>query len=132
MKNLFKGTWTYRSFLRDSDINTEFNDLKFGVGIIKIDDSDSGTISGTLGGSGWSLVLNGRYSLGNLAEIRFQGKGEINGEIWTYDYLGHLSPSWPNGIDETPAITGTIVRTTDHSAGKSPAGFVAAWIAIKQ
>jgi len=42
---------------------------------------------------------------------------------------------WPNGIDQVPAIVGTIVRTIPHSSGSggvAPAGVVAQWIAVKQ
>ena len=31
------GTWTYRSFLNDPDLSTQFNNLEFGRGKIRID-----------------------------------------------------------------------------------------------
>ena len=69
---------------------------------------------------------------GDLMAAWFQGSGEIGGELWIYDYHGFLAPSWPNGIDERPAIIGTIVRTIPHSNGQAKAGYVASWIAVKQ
>lgn len=131
MDNPFIGTWTYRSFLRDPDIETEFNDLRFGAGTLNLSDSGINLIQGSLGGPGWSLALRGRFSLGDPAKVRFQGSGEISGDAWTYDYLGYLAPNWPNGVDERPSILGTIVRTIPHSGGKAPAGFVASWIAVR-
>jgi hypothetical protein len=44
-------------------------------------------------------------------------------------------PAWPNGIDQRPAMVGSIVRTVPHpggSGGVNPAGVVASWIAVYQ
>lgn len=131
MTDAFIGTWTYRSFRRDPNIDTEFNDLRFGAGTMVLEETGAGRIGGTLGGPGWSLGLTGWCSFGNPNTLRLQGHGEIGGEPWTYDYLGYLAPPWPNGVDERPSILGTIVRTIDHSGGAAPAGFVASWIAVK-
>jgi len=130
--NPFVGDWTYRSFLRNPDLSVEFNALRFGAGNLKIIASPFGTVQGTLGDTGWSLDLTGHCSFGNPNQIRFQGKGVISGEEWIYDYLGYLTPSWPNGIEEVPSIAGTIVRTISHSNGQAKAGFVASWIAVRQ
>ncbi|PTQ84867.1 hypothetical protein [Nitrosomonas ureae] len=124
----FVGTWSYRSLLRDPDLTKEFNDLRFGAGTLIISVSGSGEVSGSLGGEGWSLGLSGSC---RENEIKFQGRGVIGGDEWVYDYLGYMSPQWPNGIDETPAIVGTIVRSVDHSNGQSKAGLVASWYAVQ-
>ena len=34
--NPFVGSWTYRSLLNETDVNTDFNDLEFGRGTIVI------------------------------------------------------------------------------------------------
>jgi hypothetical protein len=34
--------------------------------------------------------------------VRFQGKGKIGDEIWTYDYIGYLVPAWSNGDGQRP------------------------------
>jgi hypothetical protein len=42
---------------------------------------------------------------------------------------------WQNGINQRPAIVGTIVRAIPHSSGTggvAPAGVVCSWIAVKQ
>ena len=64
--------------------------------------------------------------------MRFQGRGATPGvEDLVYDYVGYLAPVWPNGVDQRPAIVGSIVRTEPHSGGAEP-GFVASWIAVKR
>jgi len=128
----FSGSWTYRSFHNNPDLSSDFNNLRFGAGNLVITETTPGIISGSLGGTGWSLSLKGYATYGNPFSIRFQGQGDIGGETWVYDYHGFLSPHWPNGIDQRPAIVGTIVRTVPHSEGRSPAGYVASWIAVRQ
>lgn len=131
MTSAFVGTWSYRSFLNNPDLNTEFGDLEFGRAELVITEPETGIVGGTLGGPGWSLALKGWLSSGNPNTIRFQGSGPVGGETWVYDYLGYLTPHWPNGVDQRPAITGSIVRTVPHSGGQAPAGVVASWIAVK-
>lgn len=129
------GTWTYRSFLSITDVNADFNSLEFGRGNIRIDDAPMNVFSGLIYGDGWQLALNGSITYGNPAALRFQGKGVVGGEEWIYDYEGYVVKPWPNGIDQVPAIVGTIVRTIPHSSGSggvAPAGVVAQWIAVKQ
>lgn len=133
--NPLSGKWTYRSFLNDPNLQTSFNDLQFGLGTIVLKDAAPNILKGTIGGDGWSLELTGSRSYGNPMQIRFQGKGFVGGEEWIYDYEGYLSPMWPNGVQQRPALVGTIVRTVPHknsSGGVSPAGVVASWIAVKQ
>src|SRR4051812_21217670 len=129
------GKWTYRSFLNDSDLSTQFNDLEFGRGTITIHEAPMGVFQGTIGGPGWSLDLTGSINYGDPFSLRFQGKGVVGGEEWIYDYIGYVIKPWPNGVNQVPAITGSVVRTIPHSSGSSgtaPAGVVCSWIAIWQ
>jgi len=128
----FVGIWSYRSFLNDPDLAAKFNELRFGAGRLTIEERSFGHMKGTLGGSGWSLGLRGWITYGDPSTIRFQGKGDIAGETWIYDYKGYLAPIWPNGVDQRPAILGGIVRTAPHSAGQATAGDVASWVAVRQ
>ncbi len=128
----FTGSWTYRSFLSDPNLQTPVEDLLFGAGNLELLQPSLEKLSGSLGGDGWSLDLKGNASFGNPATIRFQGKGTIGGEEWIYDYTGYLVPLWPNGELQRPAIVGTIVRTKEHSNGRAKAGVVAQWIAVRK
>ena len=130
------GLWTYRSLLNDPKIDTAFDNLEFGRGTIRIDSAPDGVLSGLIFGPGWSLKLNGSINGGYPGVVRFQGKGIVGGEEWIYDYLGFVVPPWPNGVDQRPAMTGSIVRTIPHSGGGpgtvSPAGVVCSWYAVRQ
>ena len=119
--NPFVGSWTYRSLLNDPDVSTAFNSLEFG--------------RGTIGGPGWSLALKGSRAYGSPMQVRFQGTGVVSGEEWIYDYWGSLVPAWPNGVDQRPAIVGSVIRTIPHSGGSpgtvAPAGVVASFYAVR-
>lgn len=138
--NPFVGSWTYRSLRNDPDLSIAFNDLRFGAGTIVIQQAPMQLLTGTIGGTGWSLALTGARAYGNPMSVRFQGKGIINGAEWIYDYIGWLVPTWPNGVQQVPAMVGSIVRTIPHPGSPppgggpppiNPAGVVASWYAVK-
>lgn len=135
-ENPFVGTWTYRSLINDKDVNTDFDKLEFGRGTIVITAESSTTLGGTIGGPGWSLDLHGSFGYGSPAQVRFQGRGLVNGEEWIYDYIGWLVPVWPNSTDnlQRAAIVGSVVRTIPHSGSEpgtvNPAGVVASFYAV--
>lgn len=129
------GTWTYRSFLNDPDLSASFNSLEFGRANIAIVDAPMGIFKGRIFDTGWRLDLDGAIGYGNPWSVRFQGVGVVGGETWSYDYTGIVVPAWPNGIDQRPAMVGSIVRTVPHASGGggvAPAGVVCSWIAIWQ
>ena len=135
--NPFVGSWTYRSLLNNPDIKTGFDKLEFGRATLVIQEASSTTLSGTIGGQGWSLELHGAFGYGSPMQVRFQGRGLVNGQEWVYDYLGWLVPVWPNSNDQLQraAIVGSVVRTVPHSAGNggvAPAGVVASFYAVRQ
>ena len=133
--NPFVGTWAYRSFLNDADVNKAFNDLEFGRGTIVIEEAPMQSLKGTIGGPTWSLTLKGARAYGNPMHARFQGVGQVKGEQWIYDYEGYLVPDWPNGVDQIAAIVGSVIRTIPHSGDQpgtvNPAGVVASFYAVK-
>src|SRR5262249_25049565 len=49
---------------------------------------------------------------------------------WEYRYYGHLMRDWPNGIDQRPALVGSVIRVKPHD--DAPAGYVAPFIAVKR
>ncbi len=133
--NVFVGSWSYRSWLNEVNLEVEPNKLLFGSGTIRIEEAPSTILKGTIGGSGWQLDLYGSRSYGNPATVRFQGKGIVGGAEWIYDYVGYLVPQWPNGVDQRTAMVGSIVRAIPHpsgGSGVSPAGVVASWYAVKR
>jgi hypothetical protein len=127
------GSWTYRSFVNNPTAGVAFNSLRFGEAELVIDAFEPGDFTGRLIlGPGAEMALVGASSLGNPFTVRFQGRGATPGvEDLVYDYVGYLAPVWPNGVDQRPAIVGSIVRTEPHSGGAEP-GFVASWIAVKR
>jgi hypothetical protein len=133
--NPFAGKWTYRSLLNDPDINQDFDKLEFGRGTLDIEETAPTIVKGTIGGPGWSLLLHGSVGFGSPMQVRFQGKGLVNGEQWVYDYLGWLVPAWPNSDStlQRAAIVGSVVRTVPHSSGGgvAPAGVVASFYAVR-
>lgn len=130
------GIWTYRSLLNDPDLATAFDQLEFGRGNISIEDAPMGVFKGRIYGTGWALDLNGAIGHGTPWTVRFQGTGVVGGEQWIYDYTGFVVPPWPNGVDQRPAIVGSVIRTIPHSGGGAgtvaPAGVVASFYAVRQ
>jgi hypothetical protein len=81
-QNPFVGKWTYRSLLNEPDVSVEFDKLEFGKGTIQINNDDAPELlTGTIGGPDWSLLLHGSRSYGSPAQVRFQGKGLVGGEL---------------------------------------------------
>lgn len=129
------GTWTYRSFINNPDLSTEFNDLQFGKGNIQIVAAPMNEFKGRIYDVGWQLDLKGSITYGNPFTVRFQGTGLVGGEEWVYDYVGYVVRPWPNGVNQRMAMVGSIVRTVPHASGAggvSPAGVVCSWIAVRQ
>ncbi|WP_081698650.1 hypothetical protein [Limimaricola cinnabarinus] len=124
------GTWVYRSLLNDPDPSTVFNDLAFGLGQLNLA-LEGDILTGTLGGSGWSLALTGAVKSGDPTHLRFQGRGEIGGETWVYDYLCYSVPDWSHGIEQRDALVGSVIRTEPHSNGQAEAGFSASFYAVR-
>jgi hypothetical protein len=135
--NPLVGTWTYRSVLNDPAVDTDFGKLEFGRGTLVITAPSPDTLGGTIGGPDWSLDLHGSIGHGSPAQVRFQGRGQVGGEEWIYDYIGWLVPVWPNSNDrlQRAAIVGSVVRTIPHSGGApgsvAPAGVVASFYAVR-
>lgn len=133
--NPFIGKWSYRSLLNDPDLTKDFNSLEFGQGIIEIQQAPLQILTGVIGGPGWSLALKGSREYGTPMRARFQGVGIVGGEQWIYDYEGYLVSHWPNGVQQRPAIVGSVIRTIPHSGSEpgtvAPAGLVASFYAVK-
>jgi hypothetical protein len=145
MNDPLAGKWTYRSWLNDpnpavvqpaSKQCERLNAILFAEATLIIQDAVGGQLTGKLDmGSTGNLTLFGSVEYGNPFSVRFQGVGKDTKSPsagWVYDYIGWLVPSWPNGVDQRPAIVGSVVRTVPHSNGKAKAGVVASFVAVKQ
>lgn len=136
MNEILLGNWSYRSLINNTDLSVAFNDLQFGQGTIRIDESPMNELKGLIYGPGWSLDLKGSVNYGSPFEIRFQGKGIVGGEEWIYNYVGYMVQPWVNGVSQPQTMVGSIVRVIPHSGGSGqtihPAGVVASWYAVKQ
>ena len=133
--DLIEGTWTYRSLINNPDLSKDFNSLEFGRANLKLTALPSGVLSGEIGDTGWKLDIKGSIQLGTPATLWFQGSGTIGGAPWIYDYLCYLVPAIPNGINQVPALVGSVTRAIAHpdgSGGISPAGVVASFYAVRQ
>jgi hypothetical protein len=141
--NPFVGSWTYRSFRNDptpvGDVNTDPSKL---VGLLfaeaqwVVQDSANGTFKGELRfGPNDVMDLTGTITAETATcppRIHINGKGRpgTSTEHLFYDYDGSLVPTWPNGVDQRPAIVGSVIRVKPHDG--SPAGYVASFIAVKK
>jgi hypothetical protein len=134
------GRWAYRSFKNDPDLShdlTQNNNtycVEFGQGTLEIVTHADGKLTGTIGGEGWQLELNGSGQLGNPATLWFRGSGTVSGAPWIYDYLCYVVPHIPEGVDQVPALVGSVTRAIPHpngSGGINPAGVVASFFAVQ-
>jgi hypothetical protein len=130
MPQKFEGAWSYRSFRNNPDLAVEFNQLRFGAGTLALAAGANGSVTGTIGGPGWSLAITGTATAGDPERIELEGRGVIEKEEWVYAYRGYVVPAWPNGIDQRDAIVGSVIRVVPH--GGNPAGFVASFYAVRQ
>ncbi|MDI9311725.1 MAG: hypothetical protein QM535_16055 [Limnohabitans sp.] len=134
-RNLGNGLWSYRSLLNNPDLSVDFNNLEFGRGNLLIETSDDGSITGKIYDTGWELEIKGGFMYGNPGCLWFQGKGIVNGSLWIYDYLCYVVPIIPNGVNQIPALVGSVTRAIPHpdgQGGTSPAGVVCSFYAVAQ
>ena len=135
------GKWTYRSYVNspvlvDGDANRALQ-MIFGEGVFTFDTPTSTTLKGTLDmGGGFVLDLEGTVQPtaqgGAPVTVEIIGTGRANTPTagWEYDYYGYLAYRWPNGVNQVPALVGSVIRAKPHNG--APAGFVASFIAVKQ
>ena len=121
------GRWSYRSYRNTADQPI------FGAGIFDLETPDEQTVTGTLDmGGGFVLDLEGTVAAGSagLASFEIVGTGRDGTPTagWQYDYNGSLAHQWPNGVDQVPALVGSVIRAKPHNG--APAGVVASFIAV--
>lgn len=132
------GKWTYRSFHNDPtpvgrDPNKALH-LIFAEAEFTFEISGS-ELTGTIKWGDDGLALKGTVQPATATtplslEIVGTGRSDLGTEGWEYDYNACLAHQWPNGIDQVPALVGSVIRAKPH--GTSPAGYVASFVAVKQ
>lgn len=139
MSNPFAGTWTYRSFLNNpapvGDDPAKLEALLFAEGVLTVQDTVNTTFQGELSfGPGSVMDLNGVVTpaqSGRPAHAHIVGVGKPGSPLadYFYDYDGSLTEHWPNGVNQVPAITGSVIRVKPHNG--EAAGLVASFVAVK-
>jgi hypothetical protein len=139
------GKWTYRSFFNDpafvGDSKEKAYDLIFAEATFTFEITSPTTLKGTIDWGSGGLDLQGTIrpaSAGAPLTVEIVGTGRPGapgtpgtGTVgWEYDYYAHLAYKWPNGINQVPALVGSVIRAKPH--GSNPAGLVASFIAVKQ
>ena len=129
----FIGNWTYRS-LRNLPMGTPFSNLEFATAVMRFKKTSGDSIFGVLDmGPGYALNLKGKLTTSNGSTTFYiQGEGVPNTSTanWEYDYQGYVVPKWKNGINQTDACTGSVIRSKPHDGAK--AGETASFYMIRQ
>ena len=123
--SVINGTWTYRSMLNGTDVNTDFDSLAFAAATMQLKTSGKDSINGVIC---WfldsamtqkqGLVLSGNYFYNDSTLCYFMegiGDSALNSVGWQYNYQGYYTPKWPEGIDQATVFTGSVVRVKKHS-----------------
>lgn len=137
--SLLAGKWTYRSFLNnpapvDGDPNKALG-LIFGEGELTITPKDEKLFQAVLdfdGGAAMDLygeMIDGQGAGPDVLFITGTGREGSTTAKWVYQYKAYVIPQWPEGVNQTPAIVGTTIRTIPHGSGK--AGVVASFIIVR-
>lgn len=140
IENGLVGKWTYRSFKNDPNMVGEDGqkalNLFFAEGTIAFEHVEHQLVKGTLSWDGKvQMHLAGNLYAGqgiSPATLVMTGIGIDNSSTqgWVYQYQGYPAPRWPGGVDQVPAIVGSVTRTVRHGSGQ--AGYVASFVMVKQ
>jgi hypothetical protein len=134
--DFLNGSWTYRSLLNDTAWQTDFDSLAFAAAIMQLKTSGTDSINGLLY---WQqnptqgLAIKGTYSYsGNVTCFSLVGVGDsaMGTAGWQYNYQGYIVPKWKEGVNQTDALVGSVVRAKPHSG--EPAGIVASIYMVRR
>ena len=109
--------------------------LIFGEGIFIFVTRSPESLKDTLDlGGGYVLDIEGTAQpdgkAGNYIVIAV-GHGRPNTVTagWEYDYRAELAYHWQNGVNQIPALVGSVIRAKAHDGGA--AGYVASFVAVR-
>jgi hypothetical protein len=133
------GEWTYRSFHNrpetvDDDAEKALA-LIFAEATMSFEAPSGSTLKGKIDWPGGGLDMQGAIRPGVEADsfvIDVVGAGRPGTSTagWEYDYFAQLAHRWPTGVNQRPALVGSVLRAKPH--GSSAAGYVASFIAVKR
>jgi hypothetical protein len=135
--SVLSGTWTYRSFHDRAapvdDSPRKALSLIFAEALFTFDVAGH-ALTGRLDWPGGGLDLSGSVQQAEAdgpLSVAIVGSGRVKTSTqgWQYDYRASLAYRWPNGVNQIPALLGTVIRTKPHSG--APAGYVASFIPLK-
>jgi hypothetical protein len=135
---MLSGHWTYRSYRNLTKLVGEDPRaalaLILGEGVFELSQSGDGRVEGGLGmETGYALRVAGSVkTTGDGLGFTLVGEG-LDGTAtagWRYDYQGIVGYMWPNGVDQTPSLLGTVTRVRAHGPN-APAGYTASFIAVR-
>jgi hypothetical protein len=137
------GKWTYRSF-RNNPTPTDGDPEKlarllFAEAEFTFDVIGDTALQGVIDWGSGGLDLRGviRPDAGGSLILEMVGLGRPSSpehpsqtDGWQYDYNACGAHQWPNGIDQVPALVGSVIRVKPHNG--QPAGYVASFIAVRK
>jgi hypothetical protein len=135
-----QGDWIYRSYVNTlkevGDDPQAALSLIFGEGQMTLTVKRENLLIGVLDfGQGAAMDLYGEIVDGSGVQpdiliITGTGRTGTSTDKWVYQYKGYVVPPWAEGVDQVPAIVGTVIRTIPHGTGA--AGVVASFVMLQK
>jgi hypothetical protein len=137
------GSWTYRSFLNNPTPIYYPNALQTAhlisqEGVFKLETPNNTHLQGTIELPGGGVLdIGGTVQPaegGEPPEFTFEGTGRAGTKAlgWECRYNGHLTRQWRDGINQVPALVGSVIIRAKPRGEAAPVGSVYPFIAVKQ
>ncbi len=133
------GYYTYRSLLNRQEPVDDLNEIRFAEGELFLYVAPDGAIRGMLGfpadpsaDTKDFMDVTGRVTAWSPATVEFEGLGRPGTatDSFNYKYQASLAPTFPDAMQQRPALVGTVLRAQPH--GTAPAGFTASFVAVRR
>lgn len=133
-----EGKWTYRSFHnRPEPVGVDAERalaLIFAEAELTFEQPSGSVLKGKIDWPSGGLDLKGaiRPSVDEnsfIIDVVGVGRRGTSTAGWEYDYFAHLAHNWPDGVNQRPALVGSVLRAKPH--GSAAAGYVASFVAVK-
>ena len=105
------GNWYLREFVVASDGSDSFAKGDLPAGLLNLEETEGGRLSGTLEIHGRTVTLTGSVDYaGEGVTVRMSGAVVIEGVAYRESYFGYVMPSWSNADEQLPTLIGTTTR----------------------